>query len=157
MKEKQKTKAQKCLPSRINDKSVNIKMRKDGDLMCCIPFRHFWTKQWNLSPSRGYITASKTSTQLNCKLKHPLGDSSRGAHHFAAGIVCFLYVCLCVSVWVLILLMCCGLHSEYNCSARCHLISSSWPADTPASLKWFYRPQLQNNSVITSLDFKLLR
>lgn len=82
------------------------------------------------SPSRGYITASKTSTQLNCKFKHPLGDSSRGAHHFAAGIVCFLYVCLCVSVWVLILLMCCGLQSEYNCSARCHLISSSWPADT---------------------------
>lgn len=72
-------------------------------------------------------------------------------------VLCVSCVCLCVSVWVLILLMCCGLQSEYNCSARCHLISSSWPADTPASLKWFYRPQLQNNSVITSLDFKRLR
>lgn len=108
---------------KIQDSSLNI---------CADDFKESSATWRNSSTSRGYITSSKMSTQLKCTLKHPLSDSKRQSHRFAAGIVC-----MCVCVWwqrYWFLLMCCGLQSEYNCSAHCHLISSSCLPDTSASL-----------------------
>lgn len=99
------------------------------------------------------------SAQLNCMLKHQHSDSDRQLQshqsplQFSASVIMQVCVCVCVHVQskILILLMCCGLQCQYNCSARCHLIWSSCLPDTSGSLKSLYSSELCHDLIISAI------
>lgn len=106
---------------------------------------------WNFTTSFPYITSSYMSAQLNSVLKQQQWFRETAAIlSVSSAARCWCY-CVRARSKILILLMCCGLQCQYNCSARCHLISSSCLPDTSASLKSLYSSELWHDLIISAI------